>query len=339
MSLKIDEVKRDFRNDLSQVADLSGLNEVRIKYLGRKGLISNLIKDIQDIRSEERPEFGRIVNQMKKEAEELIDGRESELKTQTVKLRERQQILDITLPGRDFSPGRKHPVTRVLESVTDIFVSLGFQIEDGPEVETDYYNFEALNMPPNHPARDMWSTFYISDKGLLRTHTSPVQIRTMERYKPPMAIIAPGKCYRRDAIDASHSSVFHQVEGFLVDERVSFADLRGVLTYFVRTIFGKECKVRFRPSFFPFTEPSAEVDILCTSCKGKGCSVCGNKGWLEILGAGMIHPAVFKFVNYDPIRYRGFAFGMGIERITMLLHGIDDMRLFFENDLRFLEQF
>ncbi|MEE8179671.1 MAG: phenylalanine--tRNA ligase subunit alpha, partial [bacterium] len=247
--------------------------------------------------------------------------------------------IDITLPGKKFSLGKKHPITLILDEIKNIFVSLGFRIVDGPEVETEYYNFEALNMDLHHPARDMWNTLYIKEGVLLRTHTSPVQIRVMEKQSPPLAIIAPGRCYRRDAVDASHSPMFHQVEGLLVDEGVSFAHLKGVLTHFCHRMFGAETKVRFRPSFFPFTEPSVEVDIQCVICAGKGCSVCKQSGWLEILGAGMVNPRVFEFVKYDTKKYTGFAFGMGVERIAMLRYGIDDMRLFFENDRRFLKQF
>jgi phenylalanyl-tRNA synthetase alpha chain len=286
----------------------------------------------------ERPEMGRLINEAKRFIEDLFDKRFEETKEEKTNLVLLKERVDITLPGRGIRLGGKHPITQLMEEIISIFERMGFEVAEGPEVELDYYNFEALNMPKDHPARDMQDTFYISDEIVLRTHTSPVQIRVMEKQKPPVKVIAPGKVYRCDS-NVSHTPMFHQVEGLLVDEHITFGDLKGVLTEFVRLVFGANLGVRFRPSFFPFTEPSAEVDIECVICGGKGCRVCKYSGWLEILGCGMVDPEVFKSVGYDPERYTGFAFGMGVERITMLKFGINDIRLFFENDIRFLRQF
>jgi phenylalanyl-tRNA synthetase alpha chain len=336
---RIEELGRLFRQEIAKVDSPEELEKLRIKYLGRKGLFTEIFNDIRSLPAEERPKVGELANRVRNEVFSEWDKKKREIDLRREKVEEEKKVIDVTLPGKKFTLGRKHPITLTLDEIKNIFVSLGFRIVDGPEVETEYYNFEALNMDLDHPARDMWSTLYIGEGILLRTHTSPVQIRVMERQSPPLAIIAPGKCYRRDAIDASHSPMFHQVEGLLVDEGVSFANLKGVLTHFSHRMFGPETKVRFRPSFFPFTEPSVEVDIKCVICEGRGCSVCKQTGWLEILGAGMVNPKVFEFVNYDTNKYTGFAFGMGVERIAMLRYGIDDMRLFFENDLRFLKQF
>jgi len=336
---RIEELEKLFRQEIAQIATPEELEKLRIKYLGRKGLFMEIFEAIRSLPAEERPKVGELANQVRNGAFSEWNKKKKEIELRREKGEEEKEAIDVTLPGKKFSLGRKHPITLTLDEIKNIFVSLGFRIVDGPEVETEYYNFEALNMDLDHPARDMWSTLYIGEGILLRTHTSPVQIRVMEKRSPPLAIIAPGKCYRRDAIDASHSPMFHQVEGLLVDEGVSFANLKGVLTHFSRRMFGTETKVRFRPSFFPFTEPSVEVDIQCVICEGRGCSVCKQSGWLEILGAGMVNPKVFEFVNYDTKKYTGFAFGMGVERIAMLRYGIDDMRLFFENDLRFLKQF
>jgi phenylalanyl-tRNA synthetase alpha chain len=336
---RIEELGRLFRQEIAKVDSPEELEKLRIKYLGRKGLFTEIFNDIRSLPAEERPKVGELANRVRNEVFSEWDKKKREIDLRREKVEEEKKVIDVTLPGKKFTLGRKHPITLILDEIKNIFVSLGFRIVDGPEVETEYYNFEALNMDLDHPARDMWSTLYIGEGILLRTHTSPVQIRVMERQSPPLAIIAPGKCYRRDAIDASHSPMFHQVEGLLVDEGVSFANLKGVLTHFSHRMFGPETKVRFRPSFFPFTEPSVEVDIKCVICEGRGCSVCKQTGWLEILGAGMVNPKVFEFVNYDTNKYTGFAFGMGVERIAMLRYGIDDMRLFFENDLRFLKQF
>jgi len=336
---RIEELGRLFRQEIAKIESSEDLEKLRIKYLGRKGLFAGIFEAIKGLPPEERPKAGELANRVRDGASGEWNEKKKEIEIKREKVEKEKGAIDLTLPGKKFSLGRKHPITLTLDEIKNIFVSLGFRIVDGPEVETEYYNFEALNMDLDHPARDMWSTLYLGKSVLLRTHTSPVQIRVMEKQSPPLAIIAPGKCYRRDAIDASHSPMFHQVEGLLVDEGVSFANLKGVLTNFSHRMFGPETKVRFRPSFFPFTEPSVEVDIQCVICGGKGCSVCKGTGWLEILGAGMVNPKVFEFVNYDTKKYTGFAFGMGVERIAMLRYEIDDMRLFFENDLRFLKQF
>ncbi len=327
-----------FRKECTSVNSLAGLQKLKAQYLGKKGLVTEKLKALSSIPPEQRPAYGKAVNEIKIFLEEELRRTESLLKEREYQESILSEALDVTLPGKFTPPGSEHPIQRVLSEITGIFSSMGFEVGEGPEVELDYYNFEALNMPRNHPARDMQDTFYISDDVVLRTHTSPVQIRVMEKRTPPLKIVAPGKVYRCDA-DVSHTPMFHQVEGFMVDTDISFSDLKGVLQLFIHTMFSPETPVRFRPSFFPFTEPSAEVDMGCIFCSGTGCSVCKQTGWLEILGAGMIHPRVFEYVGYDPERYTGFAFGMGVERITMLKFRIDDIRLFFENDLRFLRQF
>ncbi len=331
-------LKNSFLKESKSAASVAELQQLRIKYLGKKGLVTSKLKALSTISPELRPAYGKAVNEVKVYIEEEINRIEALLKKEEHKKRIVSEAVDITLPGK-FTPfGREHPINKVLYEITRIFVSMGFEVEEGPDVELDYYNFEALNIPKDHPARDMQDTFYISEDIVLRTHTSPVQIRVMEKRKPPLKIIAPGKVYRCDA-DISHTPMFHQVEGFMVDTDVAFSDLKGVLESFIHSIFSAETPVRFRPSFFPFTEPSAEADIGCIFCSGKGCRVCKNTGWLEILGAGMINPRVFEMVGYDPEVYSGFAFGMGVERIVMLKYSIDDIRLFFENDMRFLKQF
>lgn len=332
---KLDQLNNKFSENISQVEDEKQLEEIRIKYLGRKGELALYFSLMNKLSIEERPEAGKQLNILKKYFQESIDEKTKQLKPRS----ESVDFFDVTLPGIPAQIGTKHPLCQMLDEIKSIFVSMGFTIETGPELETDYYNFKALNFPENHPSRDLQDTFYITDKLLLRTHTSPVQIRTMERMTPPVRMIAPGKCFRKDAPDATHSPVFHQVEGLCVDEGVTFADLKGVITAFARRLFGAEMKIRFRPSFFPFTEPSAEYDFSCVICHGKGCNVCKGSGWLEISGAGMVDPAVFEFVGYDSEKYTGYAFGMGVERIAMLKYGIDDIRIFFENDLRFLSQF
>ncbi len=331
----IDQIKQEFEADASSIKDKSALEEIRIKYLGRKGKVSNAFQLLSDVPKEQKPEFGQRLNQLKKIVEERYD----ELTTKFVVVVELKSSIDLTLDGRKPFIGRKHPLVQMADEIKSVFMRLGFVIEDGPEIETDYYNFEALNIPSNHPARDMQDTLYITNDIVLRTHTSPVQIRVMEKSKPPIRIIAPGRVYRRDTPDASHSPLFHQVEGLVVDENITFADLKGVIEAFAHQMFGKDIKVRFRPSFFPFTEPSAEYDFNCIFCRGKGCRVCKNTGWVEISGAGMVHPNVFKAVGYDPEKYTGYAFGMGIDRIAMLKFGISDIRTFLENDLRFINQF
>ena len=334
----LEDVKRQAEAELSSVNDEVTLQNLKAKFVGRKGVITEILKGMKDIPDSDRPRMGKLINETKTFVEGLIDNRLDAIREEKKRRSLHEEKIDVTLPGRGMPIGARHPISQVMEEITTIFERMGFEVAEGPEVETDYYNFEALNIPKNHPARDMQDTFYISDEIVLRTHTSPVQIRVMEKRKPPVKIIAPGKVYRCDS-DISHTPMFHQIEGLLVDEGVTFGDLKGVLTEFVRLVFGEGVGVRFRPSFFPFTEPSAEVDIACLICGGKGCRVCKNSGWLEILGCGMVDPEVFKSVGYDPEKYSGFAFGMGIERITMLKYGINDIRLFFENDLRFLKQF
>ncbi len=335
---KLEEVKKQAEAELGSVSDEIALQNLKAKFVGRKGVITELLKGMKDVPDADRPQMGKLINETKTFVEGLIDGRLHDLREEKKRRSLHEEKIDVTLPGRGMPIGARHPITQVMEDIITIFERMGFEVAEGPEVETDYYNFEALNIPKNHPARDMQDTFYVSDEIVLRTHTSPVQIRVMEKRKPPVKIIAPGKVYRCDS-DISHTPMFHQIEGLLVDEGVTFGDLKGVLTEFVRLVFGEGVGVRFRPSFFPFTEPSAEVDMACLICGGKGCRVCKNSGWLEILGCGMVDPEVFRSVGYDPDKYSGFAFGMGIERITMLKFGINDIRLFFENDIRFLKQF
>jgi len=331
-------LKKLFLEESQSVTSISELQQLRIRYLGKKGLVTSKLKTLSSISPELRPEFGKAVNEVKSFIDDDLKKIEDRLKEEEHKKRILSETIDITLPGKFVSFGREHPINKVLYEIVNIFLSMGFEVEEGPEVELDYYNFEALNIPKDHPARDMQDTFYISDDVILRTHTSPVQIRVMEKRNPPLKVIAPGKVYRCDA-DISHTPMFHQVEGFMVDTDIAFSDLKGVLELFIHSFFSVETPVRFRPSYFPFTEPSAEIDIGCNFCSGKGCRVCKNTGWLEILGAGMIHPKVFEVVGYDTELYTGFAFGMGVERLTMLKYSIDDIRLFFENDIRFLRQF
>lgn len=331
--------QKEALKEIEQAGELEGLEQIRIKYLGRKGIITSLLKSLKDFPEKERPALGKLSNQIKKQVEETLLTKTKELRGgEIAKIREKQ-FFDYTLAGRKGWGGRLHPLTQINEKIVEIFYGMGFEIAKGPDVETDYYNFSALNFPLDHPARDMQDTFYIKGDLLLRTQTSPVQVRVFEKRKPPVRIIAPGRCYRNEAINARSFCTFHQVEGFYVDTDVTFADLKGVLSAFVWELFGKDVALRFRASFFPFTEPSAEVDISCVICGGRGCSLCKHKGWLEILGAGMIDPEVFGAVGYDPEIYSGYAFGMGVERIAMLKYRIDDIRLFYENDLKFLRQF
>ena len=315
--------------------DSKALDGVRVRYLGRKGELAQLFKGLGGVSAEDRPRMGQVLNEAKATLEELIGQAQESLKEKELQAREH---FDVTIPGRRPLRGRLHPITQTAIEIGRIFSGMGFETVEGPEVELDYYNFEALNIPKDHPARDMQDTFYISDDVVLRTHTSPIQVRVMEKRRPPIRIIAPGRTYRCDS-DVTHTPMFHQVEGLMVGHDISFGDLKGILTLFVREMFGSDVGLRFRPSFFPFTEPSAEVDIQCVMCGGKGCRVCSQTGWLEILGSGMVDPEVFRMVGYDPEEVTGFAFGMGIERIAMLKLGIDDLRLFYENDLRFLRQF
>jgi phenylalanyl-tRNA synthetase alpha chain len=335
---KLEQLKGEAIAELEAASDEDRIQAVRTKYLGRKGLLTGFLRNIVSVPDDEKPLFGKRCNEAKELLSVRIDealahlssGRKGDLLT--------REKIDVTLPGRGVRAGRIHPVIQIRREICGIFSAYGFSIVDGPEVELDYYNFEALNIPKDHPARDMQDTFYIDDNTVLRTHTSPVQIRMMEKVRPPVRILSPGRVYRRDS-DVSHTPMFHQIEGLLVDTNVTFADLKGILTAFLKKVFGENTTLRFRPSFFPFTEPSAEVDIRCVICSGRGCRVCGQSGWLEILGSGMVDPAVFVNVGYDPEQYKGFAFGLGLERIAMLKYGVSDIRLFFENDSRFLRQF
>ncbi len=332
----INKLRQDFDSRLGSISDSKQLEQIRIDFLGKKGQLQGLMKELRNASPEEKPKLGKDINVLKQHVEQEINNKGAGLGSKTSK--QSDTTFDTTLPGRQELTGTLHPITQVMEEITSIFFGLGFQVEEGPEIETDYYNFEALNIPKDHPARDMQDTFYIEDETVLRTHTSPVQIHTMENREPPLRIIAPGKVYRCDS-DVSHTPMFHQIEGLMVDKGVSFSHLKGIMNIFLQEVFGKDTEIRFRPSFFPFTCPSAEVDIQCVICSGKGCRVCSQTGWLEILGAGMVDPAVFQSVGYDPEKWTGFAFGLGIERIAMLKFGINDIRLFFENDLRFLKQF
>ena len=324
--------------ELLKAGTEEALVAIRTRYLGRKGLLTGLLRNIAHVPPEEKPQFGKDCNEVKQELEARIDRIITGLASSKKEGLLVREGIDVTLPGRGVRYGHLHPVTQVRDEICSIFAGLGFTVVEGPEVERDYYNFEALNIPKDHPARDMQDTFYVDDDIVLRTHTSPVQVRIMEKTRPPVRILSPGRVYRRDS-DISHTPMFHQIEGLLVDRGISFGDLKGVLTVFLKQVFGDETALRFRPSFFPFTEPSAEIDIQCVMCHGLGCRVCGQSGWLEILGSGMVDPEVFKNVGYDPEEFTGFAFGLGLERIAMLKFGISDIRLFFENDMRFLEQF
>jgi len=351
--MDIETIKTQIDSEIQNINSSQSLEEFRVKYLGRKGIIAQLTSTIPTLPQQERAAFGKQTNALKNKIVSLIDEKQRVITTEPIQ--SSAGLGDITLPGITQDLGRLHPITQVIDEICAIFNRMGFSVVEGPEIETEYNNFTGLNIPLEHPSRDVFDTFYLklghrSKKStqhptpntqhlLLRSHTSPVQIRVMKSRKPPLAVVVPGRVYRPDAVDASHSFMFHQIEGFMVDENIRFSDLKGALELFAKAVFGKDIKMRFRPHFFPFTEPSAEVDISCFICKGKGCSVCGRKGWLEILGSGMIHPNVFKHVGYDSKKYTGFAFGLGIERIAMLKFGIDDIRLFFENDLRFLKQF
>ena len=340
MEQELQRIKEEALSAIKSASDEQALQDVRVKYLGKKGEVTALLKGLGKLSPEERPKMGALVNAVRQALEAEIDALKTSMEVAAMNARLEEEKIDITLPGRAPKSGHIHPLTTVNEMIEDFFMKMGYTVEEGPEIEQDHFNFECLNLPKDHPARDMQDSFYITENFLLRTHTSPVQARTMQRYEPnsPIRMIAPGKVYRWD-YDATHSPVFHQVEGLIIDEHITFADLKGTIETFLRHMFGDETKVRFRTSFFPFTEPSAEVDISCVMCGGEGCRVCSHTGWLEILGCGMVHPRVLELNGYDPNKVTGFAFGMGVERIAMLLYGIGDLRLFFEDDIRFLEQF
>ena len=337
MKAELQGIKAEAEDELRRIGSLDELETLRVKYLGRKGILSELLAKIPSLPAEQRPEMGRLLNELKKDITSRYEGAKTAL-LDMQRPKAVGPVQDVTLPGRRPPLGHKHPLIQTIEDIKDIFADMGFQVAFGPEVELEFYNFEALNIPLDHPSRDDFDTFYLKDDVLLRSQTSTVQIRIMEKQRPPIRIIAPGKVFRPDTVDATHSFMFHQIEGLMVEEGVTFGHLKGVLALFAQAYFGPVTRLRFRPSFFPFTEPSAEVEISCSLCKGKGCSTCGS-GWMEILGAGMVDPNVFKAVGYDAEKYTGFAFGMGVERIAMLKYGIDDIRLFFENDMRFLSQF
>jgi len=335
---ELEDIENRARAELNAAKGDAAIQSLRTHYLGRKGLLTAFLREMANLPPEERPAVGQRANRVKASLEEAVERALEAERARAKSGRLLREGVDYTLPGRGIILGSKHLITQTTEKIAEIFGRLGFEVSEGPEVELDYYNFEALNFPKDHPARDMQDTFYFSSNVVLRTHTSPVQVRTMESRKPPLRVIAPGRVYRHDS-DPTHSPMFHQVEGFIVDRRITFADLKGTLTYFVHELFGSEFQMRFRPSFFPFTEPSAEVDIQCVMCKGIGCPVCKKSGWLEILGSGMIDPEVFRFVGYDPEEFSGFAFGLGVERIAMLEAGLSDIRIFYENNLQFLRQF
>lgn len=323
---------------VSATESLSALEQIRVEYLGKKGSLTALLKDLGKLSPEERPAAGARINEAKQEVQGIIDARRKVLEAQQVAEQLERETIDVTLSGRTRGAGSVHPVTRTLDRIAGFFTGIGYSVAEGPEIEDDYHNFEALNIPSHHPARAMHDTFYVDEHLVLRTHTSPVQIRVMENQKPPLRIICPGRVYRCDS-DLTHTPMFHQIEGLLVDRDVSMADLRGTIDQFLKVFFEDELPVRFRPSYFPFTEPSAEVDIQCTKCRGAGCRVCKNTGWLEVMGCGMVHPSVFAAVGIDSNEYTGFAFGLGVERLAMLRYGVGDLRMFFENDIRFLKQF
>lgn len=334
----LEKIKEEALLALENAADADDVNQVRVSYLGKKGQLTAILRGMGRLSPKERPVVGKLANEVRETIQNAIERRMKEIEEEELNARLVEESVDITMPGRAIRQGHRHPITLVLDEIKRIFVGLGYSVVEGPEIELDYYNFEALNVPRDHPARDLQDTFYITEDILLRTQTSPVQIRVMENQEPPVRIIAPGKVYRCDA-DVTHSPMFHQVEGLVIDEDITFGDLKGTLAVFARELFGYDRGVRFRPHYFPFTEPSAEMDISCIMCDGKGCRLCSNTGWIEILGAGMVDPRVLKMVNYDTSRFGGFAFGMGVERIVMLKYGLDDIRLLFDNDARFLKQF
>jgi phenylalanyl-tRNA synthetase alpha chain len=339
MREKLEQIRAKAMEAMEGLHDLTQLEEFRVKTLGKKGELTLVLREMGSLPAEERPVMGQLANEIRSTLERELSRKTAELKEAELEKRLESETIDVTIPGKRPALGGLHPLTIVLNELEEIFLGMGFDVAEGPEVEYDLYNFEYLNIPQNHPARDVQDTFYINDNILLRTHTSPVQIRTMLKQKPPVKIICPGRVYRSDAVDATHSPIFHQIEGLVVDKNITMGDLKGVLDVFAKQVFGSETRTRFRPHHFPFTEPSAEVDVSCAICHGEGCRVCSHTGWIEILGAGMVHPKVLRYCGIDPEVYSGFAFGMGLDRITNLKYGIDDIRLLFENDIRFLKQF
>ena len=339
MKDKLQKIREEAMRQIQSSQELSKLNEVRVAFLGKKGELTAVLKSMKDVLPEERPAVGQLVNETRAAIEEMLDETKKKLEAAELNFRLKQEVIDVTLPAKKNRIGHRHPNTIALEEVERIFIGMGYEVVEGPEIEYDYYNFEALNIPADHPAKDEQDTFYITDKILLRTQTSPVQVRTMETRPLPIRMIAPGRVFRSDEVDATHSPSFHQIEGMVIDKNITFADLKGTLAEFARELFGKDTQVKFRPHHFPFTEPSAEVDVTCFKCGGKGCRFCKGEGWIEILGAGMIHPNVLRMSGIDPEIWSGWAFGMGLERTAMRRFKISDLRLIFENDVRFLEQF
>jgi phenylalanyl-tRNA synthetase alpha chain len=339
MREQLEQIKNDAISEINASDNSQKLEEVRVKYLGKKGHLTAILRGMGGLSAEERPIIGKVANEVREDIEAALEGALGGIKEKEKNARLSKEVIDITMPGKANLLGGLHPITKVLDEAKEIFFGMGFSVAEGPEVELDYYNFEALNIPKNHPARDEQDTFYINERVVLRTQTSPVQIRTMENSKPPIRVIAPGKVFRSDAVDATHSPIFHQIEGLVVDKGITMANLRGTLDTFARRFFGEKTITKFRPHHFPFTEPSCEVDVTCFVCEGDGCRVCKGSGWIEILGGGMVHPDVLRAGGIDPDVYSGFAFGMGLERIVMIKYGIDDIRLLYENDIRFLRQF
>ncbi|MBE5900768.1 MAG: phenylalanine--tRNA ligase subunit alpha [Lachnospiraceae bacterium] len=339
MKEKLQQIREDATRQIQESDGLGKLNEVRVNVLGKKGELTQMMKNMKNLSAEERPAFGQMVNETRQAIEALLDETKKKLEAAELDLQLKKEVIDVTLPAKKHHVGHSHPNTLAVEEVERIFIGMGYEIMDGPEIEYDYYNFEALNIPPNHPAKDEQDTFYVNDKIVLRTQTSPIQIHAMEQGKLPLRMLAPGRVFRSDEVDATHSPSFHQIEGLVVDRGVTFSDLKGTLEEFAKKMFGEETKVKFRPHHFPFTEPSAEMDVSCFKCGGKGCRFCKGSGWIEILGCGMVHPNVLEKCNIDTEEYSGFAFGMGLERIALLKYEIDDMRLLYENDDRFLKQF
>lgn len=339
MKDKLKKIREEAVRQIEESKELNSLNDVRVAILGKKGELTAVLKGMKDVKPEDRPMVGQLVNETREAIEQKLEETKEKLERAEMEKRLEKEVIDVTLPAKINKVGHRHPNTTVLEEVENIFVGMGYEVLEGPEIEKDYYNFEALNIPKNHPARDEQDTFYINDSIVLRTQTSPVQVRVMEQGKLPIRMLAPGRVFRSDEVDATHSPSFHQIEGMVIDKNITFADLKGTLEQFARELFGEDTKVKFRPHHFPFTEPSAEMDVSCFKCGGKGCRFCKGEGWIEILGCGMVHPRVLKMSGIDPEEYTGFAFGVGLERITLLKYEIDDMRLLYENDDRFLKQF
>lgn len=339
MKEKLNGILEETMDQLEATSDLKSLDTLRVEVLGKKGKLTSIMKGMKDVPKEERPVVGKLVNEVRRTIEGKLEETKASLFKKAREEKLKKEVIDVTMPSKKDTMGHRHPMSIVLDDIKDIFIGMGYEIAEGPEVENEYYNFDALNIPEEHPAKDEQDTFYFNDHMMLRTSTSPVQVHVMEEKKPPIRIIAPGRVFRSDEVDATHSPVFHQIEGLVIDENITMGDLKGALEVFVKELYGDSVRVKFRPHFFPFTEPSAEVDVSCVMCGGKGCRVCKGTGWIEILGCGMVHPNVLKMSGIDPDKYSGFAFGMGLERITMLRYGIEDLRLFYENDERFLKQF